>query len=234
MYKEGFSIITVTNRSYCIKNLIQNYINQNFKSKELIIVINSNLVSIEAFKIYEQIPNIKLFKLDESISLGQCLNFAISKSIYSHIAKFDDDDYYGPNYLNEVYNTFLSINCDIVGKNKTYYYFEKFRRLMIKKNGIENDFSPYIMGSTICFKKDIFNNVKFKNISSREDYYFNKDCIKNGYKIFASSSYNHIVFKHSDNNKHTFLSNMDILIDRCEIVLSNISLSDCFKIVDFK
>lgn len=63
MYKEGFSIITVTNRSYCIKNLIQNYINQNFKSKELIIVINSNLVSIEAFKIYEQIPNIKLFKL---------------------------------------------------------------------------------------------------------------------------------------------------------------------------
>lgn len=234
MYKEGFSIITVTNRSYCIKNLIQNYINQNFKSKELIIVINSNLISIEAFKIYEQIPNIKLFKLDESISLGQCLNFAISKSIYNHIAKFDDDDYYSPNYLNEVYNIFLSVNCDIVGKNKTYYYFEKFSRLMIKKNGVENDFSPYIMGSTICFKTDIFNTVKFKNISPREDYYFTKDCIKNGYKIFASSSYNHIVFKHSDNNKHTFLSNIDILIDRCEIVLSNISFSDCFKIVDFK
>lgn len=232
MHLDGFSIITVTNRSYCIKNLIQNYINQKFKSKELIIIINSNVISIEDFKIYDQIPNIKLFKLDESISLGQCLNFAVCKSIYSYIAKFDDDDYYGPNYLNEVYNIFLSVNCDIVGKNKTYYYFEKLNRLMIKKNGVENNFYSSIMGSTLCFKKEIFYKTKFKDINNREDYHFNKDCINNGYKIFSSSSYNHIVFKHSDNNKHTFLSNIDILIDKCDVILSNISFSDCFKIVD--
>lgn len=234
MILNGFSIITVTNRDFCINNLFKNYYNQSFPTKELIIIINSDKLSINDFSAYTNDNSIKIFKLPSIATLGECLNFGVEKCNYRFIAKFDDDDYYGPYYLNEYYKLFSSNQCDIIGKSRTYYYIEKNKQLMLKRVGSENKYTKSIMGSTLCFKKDIFNNVKFKNISSREDYYFNKDCIKNGYKIFASSSYNHIVFKHSDNNKHTFLSNIDILIDRCEIVLSNISLSDCFKIVDFK
>ena len=233
MSKEGFSIITVTNRNYSIDNLFKNYNNQIFTEKELIIIINSDSINISDFNNYiSTIHNIKIFKLSSDITLGECLNFGIEKCQYDFIAKFDDDDYYGPYYLQESYKSFLHNQCDIVGKNKTYYYIEKNKELMLKKDGYENQYTNSIMGSTICFRKKIYNTINFKNISSREDFYFVKESVKYGYKVFSSSSYNHIVFKHADNNKHTFKSNMDILISKCETIKSNISFYECLDIIN--
>ncbi|MGL4912345.1 MAG: glycosyltransferase [Romboutsia sp.] len=232
MLKNGFSVITVTNRRYSIENIFKNYNNQIFPKKELIIIINDDNINLTNFNNYIINSNIRIFKQPTNVTLGQCLNFAIEKCNYDFIAKFDDDDYYSPYYIQECNNVFLNTNCDIVGKNKTYYYIEKNNELILKKIGNENKYTNSIMGSTICFKKKVYAKVKFRNLSSREDYYFNKECTKNNFKIFSSSSYNHIIFKHSDQNKHTFISNIDILISKCETIKVNVSLDECFSIVD--
>jgi hypothetical protein len=69
MFKDGFSIITVTNRIYCIENIINNYYNQSFKNKELIIIINNKSIDPEDFSnyIYSN-SNIRIYKLEEKIS----------------------------------------------------------------------------------------------------------------------------------------------------------------------
>ncbi|MGL5314592.1 MAG: glycosyltransferase [Peptostreptococcaceae bacterium] len=235
MHNNDFSIITITNRIYCIENMINNFLRQNFDTKELIIVINNDSINIEDISTFiEDTSNITIYKLSESISLGTCLNYAIERSKYNYIAKFDDDDYYGPNYLNEVHDAFNNFNCQIVGKYKTYYYLEKYKKLILKKDGSQNCFVSSIMGSTICFKKEIFSKVKFRDISSREDFYFNQDCNKNGFKIYSTSCYNHLVFKHKDPNKHTFISDLNILMSRCNEIKSNIELKDCFNIINNK
>ena len=46
MYKNGFYIITVTNRDYCIENMINNFLRQEFNDKELIIVINNDKINV--------------------------------------------------------------------------------------------------------------------------------------------------------------------------------------------
>lgn len=234
MLENGFSIITITKRKYCIENIFRNYNNQTFNKKELIIVINDDNINIADFDNYITNSSIQIFNKSSSITLGQCLNFAIEKCSYDFIAKFDDDDYYGPYYIQEYYNVFLKNNCDIVGKNKTFYYIEKNNDLILKKNADENKYTKSIMGSSVCFKKNVYKKVKFRDITSREDYYFIKECIKNNFKIFSSSSYNHIIFKHIDQNKHTFISNIDILISKCETVKSNININECYNIVNIK
>ena len=90
------------------------------------------------------------------------------------------------------------------------------------------------MGSTICFKKEVFDKVKFKDISSREDYYFNNECLNNGYKLYSTSSYNHLVFKHADIRKHTFQSNINNLMNKCKEIESNIEFKNCFDIINKK
>lgn len=234
MTTNGFSIVTVTNRKYCIQNIFKNYYNQIFSKKELIIVINSDDITINDFSSYINDSNVRIFSKPSVVSLGECLNFAIDKCNYDFIAKFDDDDYYGPYYIQEAFNVFLNKECDIVGKNKIYYYIEKNKELILKKQGNENSYTNTVAGSTICFRKSIFEKIKFKNISSREDYYFNRECIRNGYKIFSSSSYNHILFKHSDENKHTFISNLDVLISMCDVIRHDVFIEECFDIVNFK
>lgn len=234
MFKDGFSIITVTNRNYCIENIINNYYTQSFKNKELIIIINNDNMDLKNFSNYISINSkIRIYKLEEKISLGECLNFGVSKSNYNLIAKFDDDDYYGQYYLNEAYSTFLTYSCYVVGKNKTYYYFQDSSKLMLKNDGIENGYTSSIMGSTICFNKEIFDKLKFRDVSIKEDLYFNNDCIKNGYNIYSTTPFNHIVFKHADYNKHTFLYNIKILINKCSNIKLNTTLEDCINIVNF-
>lgn len=233
MNTDGFSIITVTSRKFCIDNLIQNYLIQNFKHKELIIIINNDSIPISNFNKYTSLyENINVYKLPEKITLGECLNFGINKSNFNYIAKFDDDDYYGPYYLDEAYNIFSNYDCEVVGKYKTFSYFEKFNKLMLLKDEIENTYTNTIMGSTICFNKYIVEKVQFRHVSIKEDYLFSNDCLNNGYKLFASSRFNHIVFKHADNNKHTFKSNISLLIKRCVNIKSDISFNGCFDIVN--
>ena len=235
MYKDGFSVITVTNRYYCIENMIKNFLRQNFKHKELIIVINNDEISIDEInKHINKDLNISIYKLPEARSLGFCLNYGIANSSYNTIAKFDDDDYYGPYYLDESNKAFVREKCYVVGKQKTYYYLEGYKKLLLKKIATENDYTKSIMGSTICFKREVFNTIKFKDISSREDYYFNSECIKNGYMLYSTSKYNHLVFKHSDINKHTFKSNINILVNVCDEIKSNIKYEDCFYMINKK
>lgn len=235
MYNDGFSIITATCRDLCINNIIENYLRQSIDKKELIIIINNDNIDIELFTSYTfKNSNIYVYKLPQSISLGECLNFGVSLSNYNFIAKFDDDDYYGPYYLKESYDILSSNYCDIVGKNKTYYYIEELNKLVLKNNGIENNFVPSVMGSTLCFKKNLFDNVKFRDLEFREDYFFNSDCLKKGYKIFSSSRFNHIVYKFSDNSKHTWKCNLNFLLKNCIDIIVDTNLEDCISMINYK
>lgn len=235
MYKNGFSIITVTNRDYCIENMINNFLRQEFNDKELIIVINNDKINIDdIYKYINKELNIFVYKLPEKTALGTCLNFGVNKSNYNIIAKFDDDDYYGPYYLYEANKAFLREGCYVLGKQKTYYYLEQYKKLILKRVAIENAYSQTLMGSTICFKREVFDNIKFKDISIREDYNFNSECIKYGYMLYSTSSYNHLVFKHADISKHTFKSNINMLINKCIEIKSNIEFEDCFDIINKK
>lgn len=233
MYKNRFSIITVTNRDYCINNIINNFLRQEFDDKELIIVINNDKINIDdIFKYIDKKSNIFVYKLPQSTSLGTCLNFGINKSNYNIIAKFDDDDYYGPYYLDEANKVFIRENCFVLGKQKTYYYLEKYKKLILKNSATENNYTQTLMGSTICFKREVFDKVKFRDISSREDYFFSSECKKNGYMLYSTSPYNHLVFKHADIRKHTFKSNIDVLMGMCKEIKSNIEFEDCLAVVN--
>lgn len=235
MQNDGFSIITITNRIYCVENMINNFLRQNFDTKELIIVINNDNINIEdILKFIKDASNINIYKLSEIISLGFCLNYAIERSQYNYIAKFDDDDYYGPCYLNEVYDAFYNNKCEVVGKYVTYYYLQKYKKLILKNNGTQNSFVSSLMGSTLCFKRDVFDKVKFKDISQREDFYFNQDCQKNNFKMYSTTCYNHLVFKHEDPNKHTFKTDLNILIRRCIEIKDDIDFEECFNIINDK
>lgn len=234
MSYDNISIITVTNRSYCINNLIENFLRQNIKYKELIIIINNNTISPNSYNAFiSSYDNIQLYKLDENITLGSCLNFAINKCKFPIIAKFDDDDYYGPFYLNEVLDTFNKEDCHIVGKNKTFVYFEDNKKLMIKKIGIENSRVGTVLGHTLSFKKDLTDEISFRDLNIGEDRFFCNDALKKGYKIYSTSVYNHIVFKHKDISYHTFKYDLDMLMKICSSVKNDVNFEDCFTLVDY-
>lgn len=205
LQKEGVSIITSTNRPHCLDNILKNYLDQNYQVKELIIVINNdNIDLLEWRKLIGNRDDISLLKLNEDHTLGECLNHAIKHSRYEYISKFDDDDYYGANYLVDIINAFKYTDASIVGKHTIYTYMEDTKELLLRFPYREHRYMDYVAGSTLTFKKEIFNDIQFTHQNRSEDTLFLTQARDLGYKIYSSDRFNHIVTRRKNLNTHTW------------------------------
>lgn len=212
----GVSVITCTNRMNFIDNILSNYLSQEYKNKELIIIINNDNIDLNYYlEKTNDYENIYIYKLNQNFTLGKCLNFAVSKSKYNIISKFDDDDYYSPSYLNSSLDIFNSTTADIVGKSAVYVYFMERNLLAFKDNKKENSYVNRVEGSTLNIKKYVFNKVCFQEKNLGEDIAFCNDCIKNEFRIYSGDKYNYVYIRHGMHHNHTFNLSDELLMKLC-------------------
>lgn len=189
--KQGISIVVPTFKEEYISNIFLNYVASNYLVKELIIILNNNKLNLFQYRSWaNKYENVKLYQLNDSYSLGECLNFGIRQAKYNYIARMDDDDYYGPNYLTDLMCVFNFTDAQVTGKNPVFVYFEDIKSLYAFNH------RNLLMGGTLLFKKEILDKIRFRNLSYREDYYFQLDCINAGIKIYPSDMYNFIYMRH--------------------------------------
>lgn len=219
------SVITVTNRLNYLDRIFENYFRQNYIEKELIIILNNNCLNLTLYQEKAaQYENIKVFQLDEKNTLGECKNFAFENTAYEYIAFFDDDDYYGPNYLNRSIDIFHKIQCDIVGKKAFFIYFEKNRTLALCLQQRENQYVGHAADSSLIVKRNVLEKIKFPSLKgSGTVSSFQKACIESGYRIYSTDRFNYVAHRHPDPNaQHTWKIEESNLLKNCNIIRESI------------
>ncbi|WML49010.1 glycosyltransferase family A protein [Neobacillus sp. PS3-34] len=208
------SVVACTNREWFLKNIISNFQKQTIRNKELLIILHS--LKIDVLKVREVLEkttlDYSLLHFSEEMTLGECLNKGGQLAKYDFIAKMDDDDYYGANYLSEAFDALTQTNAMMVGKASFYIYFKQQQELRlfnpnrenlwIKKNS-SNQCSCLLSGATLSFKKELFNTVTFPSINQGEDTVFQKSCLENGIKILSLSKNDYAYFRYSFPHHHT-------------------------------
>ncbi len=225
----GVSVIACTCRAGFIDNLFANYNRQKYKPKELIIVLNDDSLNLEEWKRKaKKYNNIKVYKCSESYSLGKCLNYAVEKSNYPYIAKFDDDDYYSSEYLSDSIKVFKRNNkIGVIGKATFFVYFEKNKILALKRVDKENTSGAFFLtGATLIFKKRIFEKVKFADISLGEDDRFVMDCIKKGIQTFSSDRFNFVYIRYGAKSHHTYKIDNKDYMKGCDLIMKTDNFID--------
>ncbi|SMQ78112.1 Glycosyl transferase family 2 [Bacillus sp. OV166] len=205
------SIITCTIRDECMDNVFKNYQQQTWREKELFIILNKDSMDIDKWiKKAKKYPNVRVYQLHEKAALGDCLNFGVLNSNYDIIAKFDDDDYYGPDYIANAMSVFEDPNISIVGKSSIYIYF-KNKNALIHVPGIENSMSDTVAGATLMFRKNVFYYVRFEKVNRAEDYFFIDQCKKEGFSIYSTDRYDFAAIR-QDSANHTWkISDEDLM-----------------------
>lgn len=232
----GVSVITPTCRSQYMNALFDNYAKQSYDNKELIIVLNNNSMNMVKYKEkVKKYKNIKVMRLDETATLGQCRNFAIEHSCFEYIAIFDDDDYYGPNYLKHSINTFAQVDADIVGKASFYTYFEESKTLSIFHHNYtnqENQYVHHVADPSMVFKRKVFERIGYYPESQVDpDVIFQTLSLRYGFKIYSTDRYNFVLHRHPNpNERHTWKIKEKDILKACNIVSKNII--DYTKYVD--
>ncbi len=219
------SVVTCTNKDDCSPAIIDNYVRQKFSKKELILILNNDKLHIDWWiNRMKDLPNVKIEQLDEQVTLGECLNYAIKLAKYDYIAKMDDDDYYAEDYLTDSLQTLKKSHAQVVGKTTIYMYFEDNNSLQLfnpykwapsEYQCSENRYNPKVlMGGTLFFEKSVNNIVPFQSCNIGEDVKLCEDCIKHNIPIYSGMK-DHYVYIRRKKHDHTWKVNDQNLKKYC-------------------
>jgi hypothetical protein len=203
-------------------NVFANYDRQRWKDKEMIIVLNKDNMDLDAWnERASQYPNdeVKVFKLPQKYKLGKCLNYAIARAKDGILAKFDDDDYYGPNYLRESVRALKRGKASIIGKHTSYLYFEAKKALMVFRRGGEWKYKRSVKGGTLVFKKSVWRKVKFpehKRVGT--DSGWTGRCGRRGFKIYSVSKKHYVCIRRRNTGSHTQKKSTKRYMSHCRLV----------------
>ncbi|PAB59571.1 glycosyltransferase family protein [Anaeromicrobium sediminis] len=212
----GVSIIACINSPNKIENVFSNFERQNYKKKELIIILNNNSMKVEEWK--KPYDHVKVFIMNERKSLGECFNFAINKARYPYISKFEDDDYYAPEFLGDLMDAFEYTDAHIVGKQTYYSYVEGSKTLAIRFPNLENQYVNSLCESAFIMKKEIWKQIKFTDMTVRTVKIFFEDCIKSGKKLYSVDRFNYVYMKSPLINEYISKIEDEEFLRKCKII----------------
>lgn len=210
------SLITCTNRPSMIDNILENLNRQIWTNIEHLLIIECD--DDDDFEmVLEKASSdtrMRVIRVDSSMSLGHCFNLGMEESSGDYVAKFDDDDYYGPHYLSDQMLCFDYTDADMVGKLCTYMYHEKSDSTYLRFAENRHKYSDLILGPTFLFTREVADKVRMKDLSRGEDTQFLKDCINSGFKIYSTDPYNFVYVRRKIEGFHTWDATDDMLLKK--------------------
>ena len=153
-------IMPTYNRRQFVPCAIRYFLRQEYEPKELII-IDDGTDAIE--DLIPDVPFIRYYRLHHKISLGAKLNLACSYASGTVIAHWDDDDWYAPRRITYQVTALLTEEKDLCGINHLLYYDLR------TGNAYQYIYPPnqrlWLLGSSLCYVKELWNKNKFADIN---------------------------------------------------------------------
>ena len=229
----GISIVVPTIRQHHMEMVFDNYAKQTYPKKELIVVLNDNSMNLNLWRERAQeYENVRVYKIAQENNKNQSMNFGFDRAKYDYFAIMDDDDFYSKRYLERQMKVFETVETDVVGKGKYFFYYEETKNLSLLSSGGENGYITMVIGGTIILKRNVFEKMRFRpEVKSGVDVVFCKDCWANGFKVYASDRYDFCNIRGKDQDDH--LSSKKIRY-KYDLIKENIDTSDIGKYTDWK
>lgn len=169
------SLVMPTIRKSFVARAIEQFDEQTYKNKELVIVWNGDQKSYaEVEFLAKGRPDVTCSFLPGEQSTGDCINYGIHLAKGEYVFKFDDDDFYGQNYLEDLMLYFDIGDFDIIGKPLTYFKLNDesvlYRRNLASgypltafstKDLSHNKIS--VSGSTLSGRRSVFIRTPYTN-----------------------------------------------------------------------
>lgn len=193
-------ILPTCNRPIFLRQAIRCFLRQTYEQSELI-VVDDGEPPVE--DLCSGLFRVHYLRLNQRTSLGEKLNIGIDHARGAIIQKWDDDDYYHPGFLEKAVNTLTSAPP---GRNLVAW--DCFLVLLLNEMTIRYSGNGWAAGGTLCFWRDSWEKVHFRDIPQAVDTYFIKDLQPSIPKVKAPELY--ILVRHG---KNTWNQTRDINID---------------------
>ncbi|MFG1919005.1 glycosyltransferase [Micromonospora sp. NPDC048898] len=209
------SIVAPTHRLGGYQSIIRNVGRQTHADLELILGlhgVDEPESRIRDAAAAQSIQHLTVVRLPSELSLGSVCNELIKTATAPYVARFDDDDHYGPNYLEDQLRAFEYTEADIVGKWTRFIFLERLPALGVIFPGTEHVYGTPLCGGTLLMRRELCDVVKFADQTRGEDIRFVIDAAQQGYATYATDRFNYVYVRHTDTSRHTYQpADLDLL-----------------------
>lgn len=161
-------IMPTANRQKYIPLAIQNFLEQDYPNKELVIIDDG---AISILPLLADDPQIKYFYSDSPKTVGMKRNEAGEKASGEIIMHWDDDDWRAADWITKQLHFLLNSGADICGIEHVNFYAVVTDTLWQGTSLNRNNphYRGWLNGATLAYRKSFWRQHPFKDLNSGED-----------------------------------------------------------------
>lgn len=148
---------------------------------------------------FSDVPRCRIINNGESVPLGAALNLGLDATDARFVAKFDDDDRYGPFHLADSVRVHSFAGAGVVGKHTYLAHVEDTGQSLMRFPGHEFETSGTLAGGSLVIDRDRTGDLVFEEISLGEDRAFLRACHRRGISTFSGDRFNFVQVRHGAN-----------------------------------
>jgi hypothetical protein len=204
---EAISVVIPTNRPHQLDHLLDSVGSQSYEELELVLVLHG--IDVDQKKIEDRasargLTDVQVVRVDESVVLGEVFNIGFGAASHKRIAKMDDDDYYGPEYLRDLSDAQRMSEAEIVGKWAHFAYIEDANAMIYRYGEHEHRFRDVLAISTLLLERSVFESVKFPPMPVGSGSVFLRAAAAEGVTAYSADRFNYVYMRYADPSHHTF------------------------------
>ncbi len=189
----GVSVLCSTNRPTLVDAVVENFRRQRYGRRELVLVAHGDGFDDRALAdALGDVVGSRWYRAPQAWTLGKCLNFGMEQCNERFVAKFDDDDLYGSEYLGDSLLAIRASQAAIVGKHSYFAVLERSNRTVLRFPGRECRFTSYLAGGTLVIDRQAIGSLRFPEQDIGEDQGLIRACLADGHAVFAGDMFNYV------------------------------------------
>jgi hypothetical protein len=155
--------------------------------------------------------------------LGSCLNRLVEAADGDVVAKVDDDDLYGPQYLSDQLYALDYSGADVVGKQAHHMYLASHDATILRFPDREHRYTDLVMGPTIVTRREVAATHPFPAVRRGEDTGFLRDVVAGGGRVYSADRWQFIQVRNTQ-GAHTWdASSAELLASSRVVSFGNVA-----------
>jgi hypothetical protein len=195
------SVVLATNRGAFLEHGIRNVLGQTIDDLELVLCLHGPDVPDPDPAWFAARPDVavQVLRLPQELHLGELLNAGADAATGRHVAKMDDDDWYGRDHLTDLRLAIGYSRADLVGKRIDHIYLAPIDRTITRRRAAPERDRPHVSGPTLFALRDTIRRIRFAKLTGPEDSDFQRRLLADGGRVYGTHSLDVVLHRHGGN-----------------------------------
>lgn len=200
-------VMAATKRPEKLEFLFENLGRQTYPNFRVFLVAHGVQFDEEETRSLAERAGVRLAAIThvpESVILGEVFNIGFGETEAGIVAKVDDDDIYGPEYLWDLYSALEFSGAEVAGKWAHYAYLEGPDALVYRYRDFEHRFTEVVAISTLLMRREVLEVERFPEMPWGSGSMFLRALGAQGGRVFAADRWNYLYIRGQDGDRNTF------------------------------